>query len=383
MPTAQMRWSTASSVGRPCAAASRTGAASRRMAAAAARERGFSMDMGRLGKCGVPVPPRHTGRCANRCRLNYTSTTTRMTPPEADRIVMDASGPTTPPVPAAPPRLSLLLAAELRAARTDVVRRWLDRIVARVPIEPERACSRREELLNHVPLLVDGIADYLETDGERRRADGPVDGQGDGARRAAPCAGLRRVRDPQGARDPRRRSSSPSSARRSRRVDPPTRRPPTWRCVLAARRRRRSEQIRQATMTHFLRVSAEQVRQREERLRRFNRMVSHELKNRIGAIRGASSLLAEPWLEPDAARAVPRRSSRENAEGLQRVLENLTALSRLDGDARQQRQRAAAAGGGRGGAPAARCGGARPRGRADRPTSCRPWRWTRRRWSCA
>jgi signal transduction histidine kinase len=97
-----------------------------------------------------------------------------------------------------------------------------------------------------------------------------------------------------------------------------------------------TEQIRQATMNHFLRISAEQVRLREERLRRFNRMVSHELKNRIGAIRGASTLLAEPWLDStQSARFL--RIIAQNGEGLQRVLENLTALSRLDGDARQQR----------------------------------------------
>jgi signal transduction histidine kinase len=89
-------------------------------------------------------------------------------------------------------------------------------------------------------------------------------------------------------------------------------------------------------MTHFLRVSAEQVRHREERLRRFNRMVSHELKNRVGAIRGASALLGEPWLEPNQRERFLRIIA-QNGEGLQRVLENLTALSRLDGEARQHR----------------------------------------------
>jgi signal transduction histidine kinase len=89
-------------------------------------------------------------------------------------------------------------------------------------------------------------------------------------------------------------------------------------------------------MMHFLRISAEQVRQREEKLRRFNRMVSHELKNRIGAIRGASTLLAEPWLEPEQTARFQRIIS-QNGEGLQRVLENLTALSRLEGESRQQR----------------------------------------------
>jgi signal transduction histidine kinase len=96
------------------------------------------------------------------------------------------------------------------------------------------------------------------------------------------------------------------------------------------------EHIRQSTMNHFLRKSAEQVRLREERLRRFNRMVSHELKNRVGAIRGASTLLGEPWLE-EGQRERFLRIIAQNGEGLQRVLENLTALSRLEGESRRQR----------------------------------------------
>jgi signal transduction histidine kinase len=96
------------------------------------------------------------------------------------------------------------------------------------------------------------------------------------------------------------------------------------------------EHIRQSTMNHFLRISAEQVRLREERLRRFNRMVSHELKNRVGAIRGAAGLLMEPWLEP-AQVAQFNRIVAQNAEGVQRVIENLAALSRMDSDSRQQR----------------------------------------------
>ena len=59
--------------------------------------------------------------------------------------------------------LAARLAERLRDARTDVVSRWLDRIIARVTIEPNRVFPT-DELLNHVPLLVDGIANYLERD---------------------------------------------------------------------------------------------------------------------------------------------------------------------------------------------------------------------------
>ena len=96
------------------------------------------------------------------------------------------------------------------------------------------------------------------------------------------------------------------------------------------------ELIRQATVTHFLRLSNEKVQERENRLRRFNRLVSHELKSRVGAVRGAASLLAEPWLVPEQ-REQFQRIVLQNAEGLQHVLENLEAISRIESDSRQSR----------------------------------------------
>ena len=69
------------------------------------------------------------------------------------------------------PDLAVRLAARLRSARTELVSRWLDRIIARVSIAPSRVFPT-DELLNHVPILVDGIADYLEH-GETA-VDGPV-----------------------------------------------------------------------------------------------------------------------------------------------------------------------------------------------------------------
>lgn len=94
--------------------------------------------------------------------------------------------------------------------------------------------------------------------------------------------------------------------------------------------------IEQATMSHYLRVMNERVTEREERLRRFNRMVSHELKNKVGAVLGAGELVQEEWLSAEE-RAKFIGIVLQNARALQQLLENLTELSRLDGDARRQR----------------------------------------------
>jgi len=65
-------------------------------------------------------------------------------------------------------------------------------------------------------------------------------------------------------------------------------------------------------------------------------MVSHELRNRVTAIRGAASLLEEEWLDRQQ-QARFRQMVVENADALHQLLENLEALSRLDSDTRQQR----------------------------------------------
>jgi signal transduction histidine kinase len=224
------------------------------------------------------------------------------------------------------------LAHELRRARTDVVQRWLDRIVARVTVDAGRVFPT-DGLLDHVPLLVDGIADYLEAEGLDVEGHGPVE---------AKAMELGALRHKQGfdayeiLKEHEILSGilftflSESLERMDGKAPTPADVARCWQSVAEA-----TDQIRQATMTHFLRMAAEQVRLREERLRRFNRMVSHELKNRVGAIRNAGIVLGESWIDGAQAERFLRIIA-QNGEGLQRVLDNLEVLSHLDRDTRQQ-----------------------------------------------
>jgi signal transduction histidine kinase len=240
--------------------------------------------------------------------------------------------PSTPPPSAVPCQLASHLARELRERRSDVVERWLERIVARVTVDAGEVFPT-EDLLDHVPLLVDGIADYLEADGDDVDGHGPME---------AKAMELGALRHSQGfdayqilkeheilsgilftfLREALERADSPAPT--------PANVAECWQRVADA-----TEKIRQATITHFLRMAGEEVREREERLRRFNRMVSHELKNRVGAMRNAASLLTESWVEPAQA-AEFLRIIAQNGEDLQRVLENLERLSHLDRDTRQK-----------------------------------------------
>lgn len=227
--------------------------------------------------------------------------------------------------------LASVLAAELRARRDDLVSRWLDRITARVALAP-MAIFPSDELLNHVPLLIDGIADYLERPEQELDAEVPV---------GAKAMELGALRHEQGfdAHEILKEFEILGGivfAHLTEVVDGLE--PAAPRAVAECWRRVAHvvDLIRQATMTHFLRLWAERVREREEQLRRFNRMVSHELKGRVGAIAGAASLLQEPWLE-SGERSRFEKIISENVAGLQRVLTNLEALSRITSDARQTR----------------------------------------------
>jgi len=189
-----------------------------------------------------------------------------------------------------------------------------------------------EELLNHVPILIDGVADYVESPHVELDAELPV---------AAKAMELGALRHSQGFDayeilkeleilggilftfvDRMAADAAPTDARNF--------------LVCWHRIGHAIELIRQATMNHFLRLSAQRVNERETRLRRFNRMVSHELKNRVGAIRGAANLLREDWLE-QTERVRFQTMILENSEELERTLHNLESLSRIETDSRLSR----------------------------------------------
>lgn len=228
--------------------------------------------------------------------------------------------------------LSAALAARLRASKEQLVQRWLDRIMARVSIAPSRIFPS-EELLDHVPILIDGIAGYLEQGDTGDDVDIPF---------AAKARELGALRHAQGfdAYEVMKEHELLNGiifnflASTADDIEVPATRKSLAMCW--SRVSHAIELIRQATMVHFLQLSAEKVHEREHRLRRFNRMVSHELKNHVSAIGGAVALLEEPWLDEEKKSRFHRMIS-ENAEGMERVLDNLVSLSRFESDARQRR----------------------------------------------
>jgi signal transduction histidine kinase len=231
-------------------------------------------------------------------------------------------------------RLAGELAARIRANREELTRRWLERIAARVHLDPNRVFPT-DELLDHVPILMDRIAGYLEDPGDEIAADGPV---------TAKAIELGELRWAQGfdAHEILKEYEILGGVlfaflvRGVDEIDEEC--PPSELLACAHRVFRAVSVIQQVTTTHYLRLAAERVSEREQRLRGFNRMVSHELKNRIASVLGAGQLLADPEIAGDERqRARFATMVVQNAEGMQAVLENLLELSRMDPGARRQR----------------------------------------------
>jgi signal transduction histidine kinase len=224
-------------------------------------------------------------------------------------------------------RLAGVLAERIRGSRIELTRRWLDRIVARVAIDPNRVFPT-DELLNHVPLLMDRIADFLENPSDAIAADAPFTGK---------ALELGKLRWAQGfdAHEILKECELLGGvlfaflARTADEVDEACPASELFSC--AHRLFRAVSVIQQVTTMHYLRLSDERVREREQRLRGFNSMVTHELKNQIASILGAGELLADPEIAREERQRVRfARMVTQNAAGMQSVLENLLELSRMD-----------------------------------------------------
>ncbi|HJQ11743.1 MAG TPA: sensor histidine kinase [Gemmatimonadaceae bacterium] len=231
-----------------------------------------------------------------------------------------------------PLELAGILSDRLRTAKQELVTQWLNRISDRVAISSKRVFPTHE-LLNHIPLLIEGIAGYLKRPERDIDAKAPV---------VAKAMELGALRHGQGfdayeilkeyemlgeiifAFLTDTADTIPGEhARRDFLI--------CWQRIAQA-----MELIRQATMSHFLRLSDAQVNERENRLRKFNRTVAHELKNKINAISAAAMAVTEEWVAPSERKKFDDIIA-DNARGLEKVLTNLESLSRSQADSRHCR----------------------------------------------
>src|SRR3954463_12242558 len=204
-------------------------------------------------------------------------------PDQPERGVIVATDPFEYPV-----ELAATLADRLRTAKQELVTQWLNRISARVAISTRRVFPTHA-LIDHVPLLIEGIAGYL------KRPDRDIDAKAPVVAKAMELGALRHnqgfdayelLKEYEMLEEiifdflARTASQIPEDVPRAHFLA-------CWQRVSQA-----IELIRQATMSHYLRLSAAQINERENRLRKFNRTVAHELKNTVNTIANASAMLS-------------------------------------------------------------------------------------------
>jgi len=220
----------------------------------------------------------------------------------------------------------------MRESRDDLTARWLDRISQRVSLHPNRVFPT-EELLDHVPLLIDGMAEYIEHPSETVSADAPV---------VAKARELGALRYEQGFDEYEILKEYEILggilfaflAREVETIHEPCTRGELLAC--AQRMFQAVTVIQQATATHYLQLTRSRLAEREERLTRFNRAITHELRNHLGAVLGALDMLGLTPPESDTRTRMLDIAQR-NVRVIQHNLDNLVELSRLDERPRQQR----------------------------------------------
>jgi len=228
--------------------------------------------------------------------------------------------------------LAKALADRMRDSSEDLTRRWLDRISARVKIDPNRIFPT-DALLDHVPLLILGIADYIENPERVIMSEVPV---------VAKAMELGELRFSQGFDEYEVLKEYEIFggilfsflSRVVDDIEEPCSRGELLAC--AHRLFLAVALIQQATLTHYLSLVKERLNEREQRLRGFNRALSHELRNLIGTIAGAAEILELGTFSVEQQRTMTSMIIR-NSSNMKVTLENLMELSRLDEDARQSR----------------------------------------------
>ena len=229
---------------------------------------------------------------------------------------------------------AVTLAARIRTSRDDLTRRWLERISDRVRLDPKRIFPT-EDLLDHVPLLIDGIADFIEDPAQAVMADAPV---------IAKAMELGEMRFAQGFDEHELLKEYQLFgsilyaflSRTADEIDVKCTRRELLTC--AHRLFDAVTLIQQATTNQYLSRVKGRAHDQEERLRAFNRALTHELRNRMGAAMGAAQVLGDVPTLDESQRQELFGVVYRNVESVGGVLDNLTELARLGAtDSRRQR----------------------------------------------
>lgn len=224
-------------------------------------------------------------------------------------------------------RVAAPLASRLRDSRASLSLRWLERISARVSID-DREVFPSQDLLDHVPLLIEAIADYLEDPAE----DAPTAG-----RVLAKAAELGQMRFEQGfgpyqiLKEFELLGGITLSYLARIADDLPVECPPGEFLVCAQRVHRALALIQQATAARYLAMLEMHVSEREQRLRALHDVLSGPVETKIEEVLAAAREASAGATSLDPTRI------RARLESVNATLEQLRLLSQTAPSARLQR----------------------------------------------
>src|SRR5580704_17353688 len=223
-----------------------------------------------------------------------------------------------------------MLSQRMAAARLTLAGQWLDRLNELLPIAFNDIFPS-EQLLDHIPLLVAEIAAYLRAPAEEEIA--------------ANAAVITKARELGFLRHAQEASVhqllreyeilgeilETFVAEETRRLDL---QPTSPECFEVVRRLNRAVRtLMRTTVDTFVSEYTTALNERNERIKTFNQMASHELRNPVGTLLFAAAALTHETVRGDAARLDKVAATiRGNAERLSWLIDNLQRLARL-GDA--------------------------------------------------
>jgi signal transduction histidine kinase len=220
-----------------------------------------------------------------------------------------------------------VVSQRVAAERSVLATRWLERLNELLPVEPN-AVFPSDQLLDHIPALIAEIAAYVKAP-----ADEEI---------AANAAVIEKARELGSLRHAQRASVHQllreyevlGELLETFVVDETERlalRPTTAECFEVLRRiTRATRMLMRMTVDTFVSEYTTTIQERNERMKNFNRMASHELRSPIGTLLFAAAMLNKDvvQLHPERVAGIASTIS-SNAERLSHLVGNLERLSRL------------------------------------------------------
>jgi signal transduction histidine kinase len=220
-----------------------------------------------------------------------------------------------------------VIAQRMDAERVAISARWLKRLRGRLTV-PVNDVFPSDQLLDHIPVLVEEIARYLAAPAQEAIAANAV------VMAKARELGLLRHRQRATAHQLLNEYEILGEILEEFLVEETEKlglQPPAGECFAVQRRLTASVRVlMRTTIDTFISEYTTTIEEQNERIKAFNRAASHELRSSIGTLMFAGALLQTDNVQQDRQRfAKVSQTVRASAERLSWIVENLQRMARV------------------------------------------------------